>query len=129
MKKISTNTILQIIALIFLVIMVYMTFNSSSNWKVIKTELDNARRELKISKDTLTATRSNLQKSLKELEKVQLQKGIVTSQRDSLLFDFKKKNAKDWEELTAIKDSIAKNNDELNENKVLLDKLFNIESP
>lgn len=129
MKKISTNTILQIIALIFLVIMVYMTFNSSSNWKVIKTELDNARRELKISKDTLTATRSNLQKSLKELEKIQLQKGIVTSQRDSLLFDFKKKNAKDWEELTAIKDSIAKNNDELNENKVLLDKLFNIEGP
>ncbi|MAQ75337.1 MAG: hypothetical protein CL613_03260 [Aquimarina sp.] len=129
MKKLNISTILQLIALVFLLVIGYMTFNSSSNWKIIKSELDQAKKELQASRDTLSATKANLQKSLTELKKIQLQKGIITRQRDSLLFDFKKQNAKDWEELTALKDSIAKNNDKLNEDKVLLDRLFEIDNP
>ncbi|WP_062054697.1 hypothetical protein [Aquimarina longa] len=127
MKSITTNTILQIVALIFLIIIGYMTFNSGSNWKIIKSELDNAREELKTSRDTLAITKSNLRNSIKELEKINLQKDIITRQRDSLLFDFKKKNARDWEELKAIKDTIIKNNQKLTEEKAVLDKLFGIE--
>ena len=129
MKKLNISTILQLIALVFLLVIGYMTFNSSSNWKIIKSELDQAKKELQASRDTLSATKANLQKSLTELKKIQLQKGIITRQRDSLLFDFKKQNAKDWEELTALKDSIAKNNDKLNEDKVILDRLFDIDNP
>ena len=129
MKKLNISTILQLIALVFLLVIGYMTFNSSSNWKIIKSELDQAKKELQVSRDTLSATKANLQKSLTELKKIQLQKGIITRQRDSLLFDFKKQNAKDWQELTALKDSIAKNNDKLNEDKVLLDRLFDIDNP
>ncbi len=127
MKNINANTILQIVALLFLIVIGYMIFNSGSNWKIIKSELDNARQELKVSRDTLTVTKSNLQNSVKALKKLQLQKDIVTRQRDSLLFDFKKKNARDWNELEAIKDTISKNNKKLTEHKVLLDKLFGIE--
>ncbi|WP_128755237.1 hypothetical protein [Aquimarina sediminis] len=127
MKSINTNTILQIVALLFLVIIGYMTFNSGSNWKIIKSELDKAREELRISKDTLAVTKSNLKNSIKELEKMNLQKDIVVRQRDSLLFDFKRKNAKDWNELEAIKDTILKNNEKLTEEKALLDRLFGIE--
>lgn len=127
MKNINANTILHIVAILFLIVIGYMVFNSGSNWKTIKTELDNARQELKTSRDTLAVTKSNLQNSVKELKKLQLQKDIVTSQRDSLLFDFKRKNAKDWDELKSIKDTISKNNKKLNEHKVLLDKLFGIE--
>ena len=127
MKSISTNTILQIVALLFLIIIGYMTFNSGSNWKIIQSELDNARKELKTSRDTLAITKSNLQNSIKEFEKMKLQKDIISRQRDSLLFDFKRKNAKDWNELEAIKDTILKNNEKLIEEKALLDRLFGIE--
>ena len=126
MNNINANTILQIVALLFLVVIGYMIFNSGSNWKIIKSELDNARQELKVSRDTLAVTKSNLQNSVKELKKLQLQKDIITRQRDSLLFDFKRKNAKDWNELEAIKDTISQNNKKLTEHKVLLDKLFGI---
>lgn len=127
MKSISTNTILQIVALLFLIIIGYMTFNSGSNWKIIQSELDKARKELKTSRDTLAITKSNLQNSIKEFEKMKLQKDIISRQRDSLLFDFKRKNAKDWNELEAIKDTILKNNEKLIEEKALLDRLFGIE--
>lgn len=127
MKSTNISTILQIVALIFLIIIGYMTFNSGSNWKIIKSELDKARDELKVSRDTLAATKSNLQNSIQELKKMNLQKDIIIRQRDSLLFDFKRKNAKDWNELEAIKDSILKNNKKLTEEKAVLDKLFGLE--
>ncbi len=127
MKSTNISTILQIVALIFLIIIGYMTFNSGSNWKIIKSELDKARDELKVSRDTLAVTKSNLQNSIQELKKMNLQKDIIIRQRDSLLFDFKRKNAKDWNELEAIKDSILKNNKKLTEEKAVLDKLFGLE--
>lgn len=127
MKSTNVSTILQIVALIFLIIIGYMTFNSGSNWKIIKSELDKARDELKVSRDTLAVTKSNLQSSIQELKKMNLQKDIIIRQRDSLLFDFKRKNAKDWNELEAIKDSILKNNKKLTEEKAVLDKLFGLE--
>lgn len=127
MKSTNISTILQVVALIFLIIIGYMTFNSESNWKIIKSELDKARDELKVSRDTLAVTKSNLQNSIQELKKMNLQKDIIIRQRDSLLFDFKRKNAKDWNELEAIKDSIFKNNKKLTEEKALLDRLFGLE--
>lgn len=127
MKSTNISTILQIVALIFLIIIGYMTFNSGSNWKIIKSELDRARDELKVSRDTLAITKSNLQNSIQELKKINLQKDIIIRQRDSLLFDFKRKNARDWNELEAIKDSITKNNKKLTEEKALLDRLFGLE--
>jgi len=126
MKNINPNTILQIVALLFLVIIGYMTFNSGSNWKIIKSELDNAREELKTSKETLVSTKSDLEASKKEFEKMRLQKDLLIHKRDSLIFDFQKKNAKDWEELQRIKDSIKLNNDQLAEDKALIKNALGI---
>ncbi|AXT61377.1 hypothetical protein D1816_13810 [Aquimarina sp. AD10] len=126
MKNINPNTILQIVALLFLVIIGYMTFNSGSNWKIIKSELDRAREELKTSKETLVSTKSDLEKFKKEFEKMRLQKDLLIHKRDSLIFDFQKKNAKDWEELQRIKDSIKINNDQLAEDKALIKNALGI---
>ena len=124
MKNINTNTILQIVALLFLVIIGYMSFSSGSNWKIIKSELDRAREELRSSRDTLAVTKANLKNSMKELEKLNIQKDIYRRQRDSLLLDFERKNAEDWNSLVAIKDSIRENNDRIAADRVLLDSLF-----
>lgn len=89
MKSINTNTILQIVALLFLIIIGYMTFSSGSNWKIIKSELDNARNELKTSQETLVNTKSELESSKKEFEKMKAQKDLIIHKRDSLILDFK----------------------------------------
>lgn len=126
MKNINTNTILQIVALLFLVIIGYMSFSSGSNWKVIQQQLDETKQELKDSKEALTATKAELENSKEEFKKMKLQKDFLIHQRDSLIFDFKKKNAKDWEELQRIKDSIQATNDKLAEDKALIKSVFGI---
>ncbi|MBQ4818844.1 hypothetical protein [Aquimarina sp. MMG016] len=126
MKNINLSTILQIVALLFLVIIGYLTFNSSSNWKIIKSELDNAREELKTSKETLITTKSDLENSKKEFQKMKAQKDLIIHKRDSLIFDFKRKNAKDWEELQRIKDSIKFTNDKLAKDRAIIDGLLGL---
>ncbi len=126
MKNINTNTILQIVALLFLVIIGYMTFSSGSKWEIIEKDLNDAKQELKSSEATLKATKVELETSKEEFKKMRLQKDLLIHQRDSLIFDFKKKNAKDWEELQRIKDSIKLNNDKLAEEKALIKSLFGI---
>lgn len=127
MKNINLSTILQIVALLFLVIIGYLTFNSSSNWKIIKSELDNAREELKTSKETLITTKSDLENSKKEFQKMKAQKDLIIHKRDSLIFDFKRKNAKDWEELQRIKDSIKFTNDKLAKDRAIIDGLLGLD--
>ncbi len=123
MKNINTNTILQIVALLFLVIIGYMTFSSGSKWDIIEAQLKEAKEQLTESKKTLTTTIANLETSKSELQKIQLQKDIFKRQRDSLLLDFERKNAVDWNSLEAIKDSITINNEELIMYKKILDSL------
>jgi len=126
MKNVNTNTILQIVALLFLGIIGYMTFSSGSNWKIIKSELERARKELEISKDTLSVTQSKLKTSIKEIQKLKLQKDLIKHKRDSLVLEFEKKNAKDWETLTHIKDSLKKINRTIIKEEEILDSLFGI---
>lgn len=126
MKSINTNTILQIVALLFLIIIGYMTFSSGSNWKIIKSELERAREELKTSRDTLTATQSKLKNSLKEIKKLKLQKDLVTHKRDSLLVDFGQKNAIDWEQKMKLQDSLKAIQDKITVETKLLDSLFGL---
>ncbi|MCK8522625.1 hypothetical protein M0D21_13655 [Aquimarina sp. D1M17] len=127
MKSINTNTILQIVALLFLIIIGYMTFSSGSNWKIIKSELDNARNELKTSQETLVNTKSELESSKKEFEKMKAQKDLIIHKRDSLILDFKRRNAKDWEELQRIKDSIKLVNDQLAKDRVIVGSLLGLD--
>ncbi|MFD2563150.1 hypothetical protein [Aquimarina rubra] len=124
MKTINISTILQIVAVIFLIIIGYMTFNSSENWKVVTSELEKANQELRVSKDTLAVTKGLLENSRIEFKKMKAQKDLLIHQRDSLLFAFKRKNAKDWDELQNIKDSIQVNNNQLAKDRVLLEGLF-----
>lgn len=126
MKSINISTVLQIVALIFLIIIGYMTFNSSENWKVITSELEKANKELKISKDTLAITKDLLKNSRIEFKQIKAQKDLLIHQRDSILFAFKKKNAKDWNELQNIKDSIQQTNNQLTKDRVLLEGLFGL---
>ncbi|GAA0712439.1 hypothetical protein GCM10009430_02850 [Aquimarina litoralis] len=126
MKSINISTVLQIVALIFLIIIGYMTFNSSENWKVITSELEKANKELKISKDTLAITKDLLKNSRIEFKQMKAQKDLLIHQRDSILFAFKKKNAKDWNELQNIKDSIQQTNNQLTKDRVLLEGLFGL---
>ena len=126
MKGIQINTVLQVVALLFLIIIGYMTFNSSENWKVITSELEKANKELKISKDTLAITKELLKNSRIEFKQMKAQKDLIIHKRDSLLLAFKRKNAKDWNELQVIKDSIQFTNDQLAKDRVLLQGLFGL---
>jgi len=126
MKSTNINTLLQIVALIFLLIIGYLVFSSSSNWRVIKRELDNAQQELKTSKEKVINAKSELDKFKKEFEKMKAQKDLLIHKRDSLILEFKRKNAKDWQELQQIKDSIKNTNDKLVKDRLILDGLFGI---
>ncbi len=103
-----------------------MIFDSGSQWKFIKSELEKTRQQLELSKDTLAKTKANLKLSMEDLNKMNLQKNIIKGERDSLLLHFKRKNAKDWESLQGIKDSISDITIELNTNRSLLDSLFGL---
>ncbi|WP_378179119.1 hypothetical protein [Aquimarina sp. SS2-1] len=124
MNTLNISTILQIVAVIFLIIIGYMTFNSSENWKVVTSELEKANKELRVSKDTLAVTKGLLENSRKAFKQMKVQKDLLIHQRDSLLFAFKRKNAKDWNELQNIKDSIQVNNNQLAKDRILLEGLF-----
>ncbi|WP_075343719.1 hypothetical protein [Tenacibaculum agarivorans] len=126
MKSTNINTLLQIVALIFLLIIGYLVFSSSSNWRVIKRELDNAQQELKTSKEKVVNAKSELDKFKKEFEKMKAQKDLLIHKRDSLILEFKRKNAKDWQELQQIKDSIKNTNDKLVKDRLILNGLFGI---
>ncbi len=126
MKSDKINTLLQIVAIIILLIIGYLVFKSSSNWKVIEIELNNARQELKTSKDNVVNAKTELEKFRKEFEQMKAKKDFIIHQRDSLIFHFRKKNAKDWNELQRIKDSIKSVNDKLAKDRVILDGLFGV---
>ena len=124
MKNNNIQIVLQIIALVFLFILFYTTFTFNSNWKVIEDELKNARMELNISKDTILKIRKSIKTTSFELEKLKLQKSLVTQQRDSFLLEFKKQNSIDWDHRIAFKDSLDAVNKRIKEDEILLKKLF-----
>ncbi|MHA7056509.1 hypothetical protein ACWGOQ_0004775 [Aquimarina sp. M1] len=126
MKNINMSTVLQIVALAFLIIIGYMTFTTSENWKIITSELEKVNKELEISKDTLAITKKRLESTRLEFIQMKAQKDLIIHKRDSLLFAFKRKNAKDWDELQNIKDSIEVTNNELAKDRLLLDDLFGL---
>ncbi|CAL2078208.1 hypothetical protein [Tenacibaculum sp. 190524A05c] len=126
MKSNNVNTLLQIVAIIILLIVGYLVFKSSSNWKVIEIELNNARQELQTSKANVVNAKTELEKFRKEFEQMKAQKDFIIHKRDSLILDFKRKNARDWNELQRIKDSIKAVNDKLAKDRVILDGLFGV---
>ncbi|WP_024768072.1 hypothetical protein [Aquimarina macrocephali] len=127
MKNINISLILQIVALFFLLVIGYLIFNSSDNWKIVSSELDKAQKELKVSQEVIITTKSQLENSRKEFEQMKSQKDLIIHKRDSLILSFKRKNAKDWDELQRIKDSIKLTNDRLAKDRAVLDDLFGME--
>ena len=126
MKNISINTVLQSIALLFLVIIGYFMFTSNSNWQIITAELKKAKSELQLATDSIRATNDQLQRAKLEFQQMKVQKDLLIHTRDSLLLTFQKSNAKDWEDLVKIKDSIARTNEKLDKDRLLLESLFGI---
>ncbi|GAA4273784.1 hypothetical protein U6A24_02395 [Aquimarina gracilis] len=126
MKNINTNTILQIVALLFLVIIGYMSFSSGSNWKVVQQQINETKEKLNESEETLKNTQAELKKSKEEFEKMKIRKDILIHERDSLILDFRRKNAKDWDELQRIKDSIRLNKKQLIEDRLIAGKALGV---
>ncbi|MEW7289078.1 hypothetical protein [Aquimarina sp. 2304DJ70-9] len=127
MKNTNIGIILQVIALLFLIAIGYLIFNSNANWKTITVELNKAKEELNISKDVITATKFQLENSKKEFVQMKAQKDLIIHRRDSLILSFKRKNAKDWTDLQRIKDSIQRTNDRLAKDRVVLEGLFGLD--
>jgi len=127
MKNTNISIILQILALLFLIIIGYVIFHFSTNWKIISSELNKTRKELSTSKEVITATKSRLENSRKEFEQMKIQKDLIIHKRDSLILSFQRKNAKDWTELQHIKDSIKLNNNRLVKDRALLNGFFGLE--
>lgn len=126
MKNIPIHTILQSIALLFLAIIGYFMFTSSSNWQIITLELEKVKKELELSTYSITATKEQLEKTKQEFQQMKVQKDLLIHTRDSLIFSFKRNNAKDWEDLQKIKDSIALTNEKLDKDRLLLEGLFGL---
>jgi len=126
MKNIPIQTILQSIALLFLAIIGYFMFTSSSNWQIVTSELEKVKKELELSTDSITATKVQLEKTKQEFQQMKVQKDLLIHTRDSLIFSFKRNNAKDWEDLQKIKDSIALTNEKLDKDRLLLEGLFGL---
>jgi len=122
--NLNTNTILQIVALLFLVILGYMAFRSESKWGVIKEEIKDAVHEVKASQDTLALAKAKIAQYQKDFELMKLQKDVLIHKRDSIILGFKKKTTRDARQLKVIKDSIEVTNKLLQEEEDLLQKLF-----
>lgn len=128
MKNSNINTILQIIAIVFLIVIGYFTLSSNDNLNIISTELKNTKEELKNSKETIISVQNELKTAQMEFKKMKAQKDLIIHKRDSLILSFEKRNAKDWEDLMRIKDSIKITNDKLTEDRLILDRLFGLKN-
>lgn len=126
MKNTNISIVLQVLALLFLGIIGYAIFTTSSNWEIVSSELEKAKEELKVSKDSITRTKVQLETTRREFEQMKVQKDLIIHKRDSLILGFRRKNAKDWDELQRIKDSIQKTNEQLAKDQVILDDLFGL---
>ncbi len=126
MKNTAINTLLQIVTLLLVVIIGYVTFKSNANWDIISTELTKAKDNLTIAKRTITQTKSELDSARKEFERMKAQKELIIHKRDSLILSFKRKNAKNWIDLQRIKDSIQRTNDRLAEDRSILEGLLGL---
>ncbi|WP_130734459.1 hypothetical protein [Flavobacterium sp. J27] len=126
MKNISINTVLQSITLLFLIIIGYFMFTSNSNWQIITAELKKAKKELQLATDSIMVTQEQLERTKHEFQQMKVQKDFLIHTRDSLLLTFQRNNAKDWEDLQNIKDSIARTNEKLDKDRLLLEGLFGL---
>jgi len=124
MNKLNTNTILQIVALLFLVILGYMAFRSESKWGILKQEIKDTVREIEASQDTLKVAKAKLAQYQKDFEIMKLQKDVLIHKRDSVILEFRKKNTRDTKKLKGIKDSIKSTNALLAKEEALLKKVF-----
>ncbi|WP_340200010.1 hypothetical protein [Ascidiimonas sp. W6] len=127
MQNTHISLILQVIALLFLIIIGYLIFNSSTNWQIVTSELNKAKEELRISKDATILAKSQLESSKKEFKQMKAQKDLIIHRRDSLILTFKRKNAKDWTDLQRIKDSIQLINNRLVKDRSILEGLFGLD--
>ncbi len=126
MKHTKISIVLQVTALLFLIIIGYLTFRSSTNWKIISSELNKAQKKINTSKDAIAATQSELENFRVKFEQMKTQKDLIIHKRDSLILSFQRKNAKDWTELQRIKDSIKLNTNRLVKDRVVLNSLFGL---
>lgn len=124
MNNTHLSLVLQGIAIFFLILLAYLNLNSQFEWKSVGKELQMIRTTIRVTTDSLLASKNKLKKRTTALKKIQIQKDILRSERDSILFDFKRKNAKDWKELSEINDTLSKIHTRIQADMLLLDKIF-----
>jgi hypothetical protein len=101
MKK-NINTLLLFIKVVILLMICWFIFLPRHETRNLKKQLEETADELRAARDTIGSVKKNLKLLQDELDDFKLRSEMLSSQRDSLLLVFRRRNAASWEEAMRI---------------------------
>lgn len=96
------------IILALLLVLLYMVFTTSRRTKEAIRIIKEVNTELISVQDSLDKAQNTIQVTLQKIEFTENELKLLKAERDLILLEEQKKNAKDWDELQKFKDEILR---------------------
>ena len=102
------SKIWNIVMLALLLVLLYMVFTTSRRTKEAIRIIKEVNSELISVQDSLDNAQNTIQVALQKIEFTENELKLLKAERDLILLEEQKKNAKDWNELQKFKDEILR---------------------
>jgi len=96
------------IILALLLVLLFMVFTTSRRTKEAIRIIKEVNNELISVQDSLVKAQNTIQVTLQKIEFTENELKLIKAERDLILLEEQKKNAKDWDELQKFKDEILR---------------------
>lgn len=109
----TRNLLIQIALLILGGFILFKVFQVDANQKIIKNNIQKSISEIQDAEKNLEAAQEEIAGLEKEIAIFKIERDLLETQKDSIVLSYRKKQARDWEELQEIKEGIKENIDKL----------------
>ena len=104
----DSSKIWNMVMLALLLVLLYMVFTTSRRTKEAIRIIKEVNNELISVRDSLHKAQNTIQVALQKIEFTENELKLLKAERDLILLEEQKKNAKDWNELQKFKDEILR---------------------
>jgi len=104
----DSSKIWNMVMLALLLVLLYMVFTTSRRTKEAIRIIKEVNSELISVQDSLDNAQNTIQVALQKIEFTENELKLLKAERDLILLEEQKKNAKDWNELQKFKDEILR---------------------
>jgi len=109
----TRNLLIQIALLILGAIILFKVFQMDANQKIIKNNIEKSIGEIQDAEENVEAAQEKIANLEKAIERFKVERDLLETQKDSIVLHYRRKQAKDWEELQEIKVDIQENIDKI----------------